>query len=57
MLEATEEAGVQVIWDLFHYGSPDCVDQSAADFPDRFTDFALAAVELQQSISDRPPLL
>jgi hypothetical protein len=56
-LEAAEEAGVQVIWDLFHYGSPDCLDQGAADFPDRFTDFAVAAVELQQSISDRPPLV
>ena len=25
-LEAAEQAGVQVIWDLFHYGSPDHVD-------------------------------
>jgi len=57
MLEAAEEAGVQVIWDLFHYGSPDCVDQGASDFPERFTEFAIAAVELQQSISKRPPLL
>jgi beta-glucosidase/6-phospho-beta-glucosidase/beta-galactosidase len=57
MLEAAEEAGVQVIWDLFHYGSPDCIDQAAPDFPDRFSDFALAALELQQSISDRPPLV
>ena len=57
MLEAAEEAGVQVIWDLFHYGSPDCIDQAAPDFPDRFTEFALAAVELQQSVSSRPPVL
>jgi len=56
-LEAAEEVGVQVIWDLFHYGSPDCLDQGAPDFPERFTDFAVAAVELQQSISDRPPLV
>src|SRR6476469_4712717 len=27
MLEAAHEVGVQVIWDLFHYGSPDCVDE------------------------------
>ena len=33
MLEAAEEAGVQVIWDLFHYGSPDCIDQGAATSP------------------------
>ncbi len=57
MLEAAEEVGVQVIWDLFHYGSPDHVDQGGPDFAKRFTDFAMAAVELQQSVSDRPPLL
>jgi len=57
MLEAAEETGVQIIWDLFHYGSPDCIDQAATDFPERFTDFALAALEVHQSISDRPPLV
>jgi beta-glucosidase/6-phospho-beta-glucosidase/beta-galactosidase len=56
-LEAAERTGVEVIWDLFHYGSPDCVDQAADEFPDRFTQFALAAVEVQQSVSGRPPLL
>ena len=56
-LEAAEEIGMQVIWDLFHYGSPDCLDQGAAEFPERFTDFALAAIEVQQSVSKRPPLL
>jgi hypothetical protein len=56
-LEAAERTGVQVIWDLFHYGSPDHVDQAADDFPERFTEFAVAALELQQSISRRPPLV
>ena len=56
-LEAAEQLGMQVIWDLFHYGSPDCVDQGAPDFPQRFTDFALAAIEVQQSVSGRPPVL
>jgi hypothetical protein len=56
-LEAAEELGVQIIWDLFHYGSPDHVDQAAADFPERFTEFALAAIEVQQTISSRPPLV
>jgi beta-glucosidase/6-phospho-beta-glucosidase/beta-galactosidase len=56
-LEAAERAGVQVIWDLFHYGSPDHVDQAGEDFPARFTDFALAALEVQQSVSRRPPLI
>ena len=56
-LEAAEQVGMQVIWDLFHYGSPDHVDQAAADFPQRFTDFALAAIEVQQSVSQGPPLI
>ncbi len=43
MLEAAAEAGVEVIWDLFHYGSPDHLDQGGADFPARFADFAAAA--------------
>ena len=54
-LEAAEQAGLQIIWDLFHYGSPDHVDQSGEDFPKRFTDFAMAALEIRQSVSRRPP--
>ncbi|NUT01735.1 MAG: beta-glucosidase [Sphingomonas sp.] len=56
-VEAAEHLGLQIIWDLFHYGSPDCVDQAAPDFAERFTDFAVAALELQQSISGRPPVV
>jgi beta-glucosidase/6-phospho-beta-glucosidase/beta-galactosidase len=57
MLEAAEATGIQVIWDLFHYGSPDSIDQAAPDFAERFTQFALAALEVQQSVSDRPPIV
>jgi beta-glucosidase/6-phospho-beta-glucosidase/beta-galactosidase len=57
MVEAAEDVGLQVIWDLFHYGSPDCIDQGSEDFPERFTDFALAAIEQQQSVSKRPPVV
>lgn len=56
-LEAGERLGVQVIWDLFHYGSPDHIDQASPDFPARFTDFAMAAVAMQQSISGHPPMI
>ena len=56
-LEAAERTGLQIIWDLFHYGSPDHVDQAGEDFPDRFTEFALAALEVQQSVSARPPIV
>ena len=57
MLEAAEEIGIEVIWDLFHYGAPDCIDQASSDFPERFTNFALAALELRQSITRRPPVV
>jgi hypothetical protein len=56
-IEAAEKTGLQIIWDLFHYGSPDHVDQAGADFPQRFTEFAIAALEVQQSVSGRPPLV
>ena len=48
---------MQVIWDLFHYGSPDHVDQCAPDFAERFTEFAVAALEVQQGLSGRPPVV
>jgi hypothetical protein len=57
MLQAAEEAGVQIIWDLFHYGSPDHVDQASPDFPKRFADFAVAALEQRETVTKRPPLL
>ena len=56
-LEAAETAGVEVIWDLYHYGSPDHVDEASPDFPQRFADFALAALELRAPICARPPLV
>lgn len=56
-LEAAEAVGLQVIWDLFHYGSPDCIDPGGPDFAYRFTDFALAALEVQESVSGRAPLI
>jgi len=56
-LEAAESVGLEVIWDLFHYGSPDCIDQAAPDFPERFADFAMAALEVQQSATGRSPLI
>jgi len=56
-LEAAEETGIQVIWDLFHYGSPDHVNQAGEDFPERFTEFALAALDVHRSVTERPPLV
>ena len=42
-IRAAREAGVQVVWDLCHYGWPDDVDVFSASFVERFADYALAA--------------
>jgi len=55
MVEAAESEGVEVIWDLFHYGSPDHVDQGGRDFIPRFADFAMAALEARTAITKSPP--
>jgi len=39
-VEAARQHGVQVVWDLCHYGWPDDVDVFAPDFPHRFAAFA-----------------
>jgi beta-glucosidase/6-phospho-beta-glucosidase/beta-galactosidase len=56
-LEAAEKTGMQVIWDLFHYGAPDHLEIADGDFPRRFSDFVVAALDVQRSVSSRPPLL
>jgi beta-glucosidase/6-phospho-beta-glucosidase/beta-galactosidase len=46
MLRAAEKAGVQVVWDLCHYGWPDELDIWSAEFVDRFAAFAAAVARL-----------
>jgi len=40
--EAARRNGVEVIWDLFHYGYPQNVDLWSEDFPKRFADYCYA---------------
>lgn len=40
-VDGARKAGVEVIWDLFHYGFPDDLDIFSDEFVDRFTDLAL----------------
>jgi len=54
-LDAAQSVGVQVIWDLFHYGYPDGLDIFARDFPDRFADFAAAFGQFHLSQTGRAP--
>jgi beta-glucosidase/6-phospho-beta-glucosidase/beta-galactosidase len=54
MLEAAAEAGVQVIWDLFHYGSPDHLDLGSEDFIPAYAAFAAAAVREHRRVTGAP---
>jgi beta-glucosidase/6-phospho-beta-glucosidase/beta-galactosidase len=53
MLEAAQKAGVEVIWDLFHYGSPDHVDQGSEEFIPALCDFAAEAMRVHRSETGR----
>ena len=46
MLRAAQETGIQVVWDLCHYGLPDDLDIWSAAFVDRFAAFAGAAARV-----------
>src|SRR4051794_29769368 len=46
ILKAAETAGVQVIWDLCHYGWPDGLNIFSSAFIDRFANFAAAAAKV-----------
>jgi len=54
-LKAANEAGVQVIWDLCHYGWPDDIDIWRPQFVERFARFAAAAARLIREHSDAIP--
>jgi len=57
MVRAAREAGVQVIWDLCHYGWPEGIDIFRPAFVDRFADFARVVTERIAEESDEPPIL
>lgn len=44
-VRAAEKTGIQIIWDLFHYGYPEDLDIFSAEFPVRFARFAKAFTE------------
>jgi beta-glucosidase/6-phospho-beta-glucosidase/beta-galactosidase len=46
MLRAARTAGVQVIWDLCHYGIPHHLDIWQPEFLDRFAEFCAAAARV-----------
>jgi hypothetical protein len=48
MVHASLEAGIQVIWDLLHFGWLDHIDVLSEDWPRRFADYAHAVARLLQ---------
>ena len=55
MLRAAAESGMQVAWDLCHYGWPDGLDIFSEEFVRRFAEFAAAAARLVRDESDMTP--
>ena len=55
MLQAAERQGVQVIWDICHYGWPDDIDLFSPAFVDRFAQFSAAVARLIREHSDAVP--
>jgi hypothetical protein len=55
MLAAAEKAGVQVVWDLCHYGWPDGVDFFSPAFVDRFARFCSASARFISEQSGEIP--
>ena len=54
IIAAARETGMQVIWDLWHYGWPDDIDIFSAEFVPRFVRYAEAAAKLFSENFDAP---
>lgn len=57
MLRAARRHGVQVIWDLLHFGWPDHVDVFATSFPGRFARYARAFAHWFANETDASPMV
>lgn len=57
MLEAAAATGVQVVWDMLHYGSPDWIDQGDPEFIHAYARFAAEAVRVHRAVTGAAPIL
>lgn len=55
MLRAASDQGIQMIWDLCHYGWPDDVDLFAPAFVDRFARYCAACARVVRDHTDDVP--
>lgn len=53
-VEASRRHGIQVIWDLFHYGYPPDLDPFSEEFITRFADYCYAAARFISERLDGP---
>jgi glycosyltransferase involved in cell wall biosynthesis len=56
-IRLAQEMGMQVIWDLFHYGWPDDIDIFTPAFVKRFARFSAAFAHILQNETDSVPFL
>ena len=56
MVRAAEETGVQVVWNLLHYGWPADIDILSGAFVDRFARYCRAAAQIVKNESGRVPV-
>ncbi len=54
MLQAARDTGMQVIWDLWHYGWPDDIDIFSGAFVDRFAAYASEAIKRIGDFDEAP---
>jgi beta-glucosidase/6-phospho-beta-glucosidase/beta-galactosidase len=52
-VKAARKTGIQIIWDIFHYGYPDHLDIFSREFPARFAEFSAATIKyLRDELGD-----
>lgn len=54
--EAAQRHGVQILWSLMHYGTPDGVSMLDDDFGPRFADFAASAARSLRPLTPHAPV-
>lgn len=56
MVRAARRSGVQVLWNLLHYGWPPDIDILSGAFVERFARYCRAAAQLVKNETDAPPV-
>jgi hypothetical protein len=57
LLDSAGQAGIEVILDILHFGTPDHIDVFSQDFPSRFADFTFATAWYMKQRGDRVPAI